>query len=280
VLFGVAMFPTDYAISVTELGRLAEERGFESLWFPEHTHIPVSRRSPWPGGPELPPEYWHTLDPFAALAAVAAVTSRIKLGTGVCLVVERDPIVTAKEVATVDLLSGGRFLFGIGGGWNLEEMAHHGTDPSQRWKVLRERVLAMKTIWTQDEPEFHGRFVQFDKIWQWPKPVQKPHPPIVVGGNGPHTLQRVVDYGDEWMPNRVEPGPALAARIDELQRLAQEKGRGPIPVSVFGVRPEAGLVEGFKQLGVRRVVFSLPPAPKQTVLPVLDQCAELARRYA
>src|SRR4051794_6543777 len=182
--FGLAMFPTDYAIDPVALGRLAEERGFESLWFPEHTHIPSERATPYPAGGDLPQEYWHTYDPFGALSAVAATTERLKVGTGICLIVERDPITTAKEVASLDLLSGGRFLFGIGAGWNREEMANHGTDPRTRFTLMRERVEAMKAIWTQDEAEYHGRLVDFDPIWSWPKPVQQPHPPVLVGGNG------------------------------------------------------------------------------------------------
>jgi probable F420-dependent oxidoreductase len=166
--FGVTMFLTEYTLPVTDLARAAEDLGFESLWIPEHTHIPADRRSPWPGGAELPREYSHSLDPFLSLTAAAAVTSQLRLGTGVCLVVERDPITTAKEVSTLDRLSNGRFLFGVGGGWNLEEMGNHGTDPSRRWVLMRERILAMKQIWTQDEAEFHGELVQFDRIWQWP----------------------------------------------------------------------------------------------------------------
>src|SRR5438093_726810 len=171
---GAVMFPTDYAIGPDELGRLLEDRGFESVWFPEHTHIPASRRTPWPGGADLPREYWHSYDLFVALTAAAMATTRLKVGSGICLVVERDPIITAKEVATLDRLSGGRFIFGIGGGWNAEEMANHGTDFKRRWRLLRERVLAMKEIWTNEEAEFHGDFVDFDKIWSYPKPVQKP----------------------------------------------------------------------------------------------------------
>src|SRR4030081_1951329 len=181
--FGVTMFLTEYPLPVTDLARAAEDLGFESYWAPEHTHIPVDRRSPWPGGAELPREYSHSLDPFLALTAAATVTKQLRLGTGWCLVVERDPITTAKEVATLDHLSGGRVLFGVGGGWNLEEMANHGTDPATRWKLLRERVEAMKAIWTQDDAEYHGELVDFDPIWSWPKPVQKPHPPVIVGGN-------------------------------------------------------------------------------------------------
>lgn len=274
--YAIEIFPTDYTIAVTELGRAAEDLGFESLWFPEHTHIPASRRSPWPGGGELPKEYWHTLDPFAALAAVAVVTSRLKLGTGICLLVERDPITTAKEVATVDLLSNGRFLFGVGGGWNYEEMENHGTNPKLRWRVLRERMLAMKAIWTQDEAEFHGRYVNFDPIWQWPKPVQKPHPPIVVGGNGPGTLDRVLEYGDEWMPIAGR-GPDLAPRIAELRERAAVAGRGYIPVSVFGAPPRPTLVQAYKEIGVDRVIFRLPSADRETVLAELKKAAEVAR---
>src|SRR6476660_6994626 len=187
---GVLMFPTDYAVPPDELARAAEARGFESLWFPDHTPTPTSRRSPWPGGPNLPKEYWHTHDLFVALATAAAVTTRLKVGSGICLLVERDPIITAKEVASVDALSRGRMLFGIGGGWNAEEMEDHGTDFRARWKLLRERVLAMKRIWTEDEPSFEGEFVRFGPMWSWPKPVQKPHPQVLLGGHGPRALRR------------------------------------------------------------------------------------------
>jgi probable F420-dependent oxidoreductase len=276
--FGVEMFPTDYSISVTDLGRAVEEAGFESIFFPEHTHIPSSRRSPWPGGAELPREYSHTLDPFVALGAVAAVTSTLKLGTGICLVIERDPIVLAKEVASLDHLSGGRVLFGIGGGWNLEEMENHGTKPSLRWKILRERILAMKRIWAEDEAEYHGEFVDFDPIWSWPKPVQQPHPPIIVGGNGPRTLDRVIEYGDEWMPIGGR-GQDLAERIEQLQGMAAEANRGPIPITIFGVRPDPAVVEHYQSIGVTRCVFPLPSAPAETVLPLLQRSAEVARSF-
>jgi probable F420-dependent oxidoreductase len=276
--FGVMMFATDYSIGPVELARAAEEHGFESLFLPEHTHIPASRRSPWPGGAELPQEYWHALDPFVALSAAAAVTSRIKLGTGICLVIERDPIVLAKEVASLDFISGGRFLFGIGGGWNLEEMENHGTDPNTRWKVLRERIAAMKQIWAHDAAEYHGTFVNFDPIWSWPKPVQQPHPPIIVGGSGPRVLQRVVAYGDEWMPNRV-PLDQLPGRIAELQQLATAAGRGPLPVTWFGARPDREAIERLERAGVSRCVFGMPSAGADVVLPLLRRCADAAAAF-
>src|SRR5579884_514799 len=275
--FGVSIFATDYSMPVTELAPAVEQRGFDVLLFPEHTHIPTSRRSPWPGGPNLPQHYWHTLDPFATSTAAALVTSRLRVGTGICLLVQRDPIITAKEVATVDLLSNGRFLFGIGGGWNLEEMEDHGTNPAQRFKVLRERVLAMKRIWTEEEPEFHGQFVRFEPLWQWPKPVQKPHPPILVGGNGPHVLERVAEYGDVWMPNRGR-GP-VEARMAELQERAAARGRGPIPVWVFSCPPDPEVVERYQAAGVARCVFGLPSAGADEVLATLDRLDGLAQRF-
>jgi probable F420-dependent oxidoreductase len=278
--FGVFMFPTEYTISITDLARATEDLGFESLWVPEHTHIPAERRTPWPGGAELPREYSHALDPFIALGMAAAVTTQLRLGTGVCLVIERDPITLAKEVATLDVLSGGRFLFGVGGGWNLEEMANHGTDPSRRWALMRERVLAMREIWTHDEASFDGSLVKFDRIWQWPKPAQKPHPPILVGGNGPHTLQRVLEYGDGWMPIAGRRGPALEERIGELAQLAAAAERTPIPVSIFFVPPDARSVEHYAGLGVSRCIFGLPAAGADEVLPRLKKCAEAARVFA
>ena len=276
--FGVYMFPTDYAIDPVSLGRAAEELGFESLFVPEHTHIPTSRRSPFPGGGELPMEYSHTLDPFVALGAVAAATERLMLGTGICLVIERDPITLAKEVASLDFVSGGRALFGIGGGWNREEMENHGTDPTRRWKLLRERIEAMQQIWTQEAAEYHGELVDFDPIWQWPKPVQKPHPPVIIGGNGANTLQRVVRYGDGWMP--IGRGADLTDRIEELNRLAAEAGRDRIPVTIFSAVPQAEAIDAYAAAGVERLLFHLPPAPRDEVLPLLERRAELARQYA
>jgi probable F420-dependent oxidoreductase len=272
---GLAIFLTDYTVEPARLGRLAEERGFECLLFPEHTHIPVSRETPYPGGGELPQEYSHTHDPFVAAATVAAVTERLKVGTGICLVVERDPIVTAKEVATLDRLSGGRVLFGVGAGWNREEMRHHGTDPARRFSLMRERVEAMKAIWTEDEAEYHGEYVDFDPILCWPKPAQQPHPPVLVGGTGERVLDRVLAFGDEWMPNRVRSPEDLGKRIAELERRAEEAGRERIPVTVFGAKPEAEFVERLAAAGVGRCVFYLPPADPGEVERALEERAAL-----
>ncbi len=275
--YGVVMFPTDYAIRPDDLARAVEQRGFESLWVPEHTHIPASRKSPWPGGPNLPQEYWHSHDPFVALAMAAAVTSTLKLGTGICLVIERDPITLAKEVASLDHLSRGRFLFGIGGGWNAEEMEHHGTPFKSRWKVLRERMLAMKELWTKEEAEYHGEYVRFEKSWAYPKPVQKPHPPILMGGDGPTTFDRVVEFCDGWMPIAGRGMSALPEKIATLQKRAKEAGRGRIPVTAFMPKPERGVMDALESAGVERVVLGLPSDVGEKVLPLLDGYAKLMR---
>ena len=275
--YGITMFPTDYSISAVDLARACEDLGFESLFFPEHTHIPANRRTPYPAGGELPKEYSHLLDPFVALGAAAAVTTTLRVGTGICLVIERDPITLAKEVASVDFVSNGRFLFGIGGGWNLEEMENHGTDPRVRWSVLRERVLAMKKIWSEDEAEFHGKHADFDPVWSWPKPVQKPHPPVLIGGDGPRTLQRIVEYGDEWMPiGGFRQPESLGRRIEELQRMAKDAGRDRIPVTVFGSPIRKEIVEQYEAVGVHRAVFFMPPAEADVVLPRLKHAADVA----
>jgi probable F420-dependent oxidoreductase len=273
---GLTMFATDFAIRPDDLARAAEARGFESLWLPEHTHIPVSRKSPWPGGPNLPKEYWHTHDPFVALAMAAAVTTKLRLATGICLLVERDPITTAKEVASLDHLSGGRVIFGIGGGWNAEEMGHHGTEFRTRWKVLRERVLAMKKLWTEDEAGFAGEFVRFEPSWAWPKPVQRPHPPIVLGSNAKRALERVVDYCDGWMPIGVRTKDLLAD-LERLRRLATERGRDPasIEVSLYGAPSDADGLRRMRDAGVGRAVLPLPSAAPDVVLPLLDRHAPL-----
>ncbi len=276
---GVIMFPTDYSIGPAELAKAAEERGFESLFFPEHTHIPCSRLTPWPGGKDLPNEYSHSLDPFVALGAAAAVTETLRLGTGVCLVIERDPIVLAKEIATLDHMSGGRFDFGVGGGWNREEMENLGTDFAKRWKVLRERIEAMKAIWTQDEAAYHGEFVDFDPVWSWPKPVQKPHPPVIVGGNGERTLERVVRYGDEWMP-LPRGRESFGDKIKELNEMAAKAGRGPIPVTIFFAPPDAGRLDAYRKEGATRFLFVLPSAGADEVLPRLDKLAPFIQEFA
>lgn len=278
--FGVSMFPTEYSIRPDDLARAVEERGFESLWFPEHTHIPADRRSRWPGGDELPRHYWHAYDPFVAITAASAVTTKLKLGTGICLVVERDPIITAKAVASVDRLSNGRFMFGIGGGWNAEEMGNHGIQFRGRFRRLRENILAMKEIWTKEEPEFHGEFVNFDKMWCYPKPLQQPHPPIIMGGDGATTFDRVVDFCDGWMPNArgLTPGD-FVEKIALLRRQAQEAGRDPasVPVTMFGTEPDAGVVEQMERAGAERVLFALPSEDREATLPLLDRLAGLVR---
>ncbi len=274
--YGVFIFATDFAIRIDELARAAEQRGFESLFVPEHTHIPKSRRSPWPGGPSLPKEYWHTHDPFVALATAAAVTTTLKVGTGICLVIERDPITTAKEVASLDFLSNGRFLFGIGGGWNAEEMENHGTEFKSRFRLLRERVLAMKEIWTREEAEFHGEFVDFDPIWSYPKSAQKPHPPVLLGGESGYTLQRVVDFCEGWFPRgRAD----VLSGLGDLKARAAKAGRDmkTISVSVFGAKPDPATLESYAAAGITRALFGLPSAARETVLPLLDKYAKLMR---
>ena len=276
---GVFIFLTEYTIRPGELGRALEERGYESLFVPEHTHIPTSRRTPFPGGTELPKEYKHTLDPFVALTAAAAATTRLRVGTGICLVIQHDPIVLAKEVATLDLVSGGRFEFGVGAGWNADEMENHGTAYATRYRVMRERVLAMKAIWTREVAEFQGEFVSFDPIWSDPKPAQKPHPPILLGGESEHTLRRVVEFCDGWFPRgryAADAGPVVAG-LDRLRVLARDAGRDPrtISTSVFGARPEAPVLDRYREAGVTRALLRLPPEGRERILPLLDEYVKL-----
>jgi probable F420-dependent oxidoreductase len=277
VKFGLAIFPTADIPTPAELSEMTEQRGFESLFFPEHTHIPASRATPYPLGGELPAMYSRTYDPFVALTAAAASTSGLRIGTGICLLIERDPIVTAKEVASVDRLSGGRFLFGVGAGWNLEEMRNHGTDPARRFGLMRERIEAMKTIWSSDEAAYAGQHVSFDRIWCWPKPLQQPHPPILVGGNGSQVLDRVLSYGDEWMPNRVSDDE-LIERIRTLAGLAEEAGRPPVPVTMMGLMQDPGRIERLERAGVHRGVFWIP-SEAQEIESAMDRFAALAREY-
>ncbi len=271
--FGLFIFPTDETVPPQELAPLAEERGFEALIFPEHTHIPVAH-TPFPGGGDVPRRYVRTLDPFVAMTAAALASERLLVGTGICLVPQRDPIHTAKEVASVDWLSGGRVLFGVGAGWNEPETANHGTDPKQRFGVMRDRILAMKEIWTQDVAAYHGRHVSFDGVRAWPKPVQRPHPPILVGGTGPRVLDRVIAYGDEWMPNR-DPDLDLADRIADLRRRAADAGRGEIPVSYFGAEPTRDAIGALEEAGVYRIFLMLPSKGRDVVERALDEAAAL-----
>jgi probable F420-dependent oxidoreductase len=277
--FGACIFPTDRSIRPDDLARELEARKFESLFVPEHTHIPTSRRSPFAGGAQLPEEYKRTHDPFVGLMAAAAATKKLKVGTGICLIIERDTITTAKAVASLDALSNGRFLFGIGGGWNAEEMEHHGTDFTTRFKKLEEQVRAMKEIWTKDVAEFHGRFVKFDPIWSWPKPAQKPHPPVLLGGESGYTLQRIVDFCDGWFP-RARNHEALMTAFKDLKARAARAGRDmkTISVSVFGMADaDEAKLDAYREAGFTRVLLRLPPEGRDVVLPLLDQWAKLVR---
>lgn len=275
--FGASMFFTDYSMTPAGLARALEERGFESVWAPEHSHIPLSRKSPWPGGGELPKRYYDCMDPFVSLTAAAAATQRLRIGTGVCLVNQRDPIQLAKLVASIDRVSGGRFLFGIGIGWNQDEMENHGTVFETRAKLVRERVEAMKEIWTQSKPEYHGEFVNFDPMMTWPKPVQKPYPPIIVGGGFPQAARRAIRYGNGWIPitGRAPMENALA----KFRELAKEMGRDPaeLPITAFGAAEDADLLKRYRDLGVSRVVVSLESEKEDAILPVLDRWAALIR---
>jgi probable F420-dependent oxidoreductase len=274
--FGLHIALTEDTVDPRDVARLAEAAGFESLFVPEHTHLPVTMASVHPSGADRHDRLRRFLDPFVALAMAAAVTERIRLGTGVCLVAQHDPIVLAKQVATLDRLSGGRVLFGVGAGWNREEMANHGVDPARRWAAMREHVLALTAIWTEERAEFHGRFVDFDPIWSWPKPVQRPRPPVIVGGEGPGVLRRVLDYGDEWGPN-ADPG--IDARIPELQRLAAERGRAAIGVTAFHIAPDRDTLRRYARAGMTRAVFSLPSAPRAGVATAVERLADVIEAY-
>ena len=277
---GVFIFATDYAIPPAELAQAAEERGFESIFFPEHTHIPASRISQRPTGGDLPQEYWHLHDPFLALSAAAAVTERIKLGTAICLVPEHDPIVLAKLAASLDTLSNGRFILGIGAGWNAEEMGDHGVAFKERWKVTRERVLAMRAIWSEEEAEFHGEYVNFDRLWAYPKPVQPGGPPVILGAQSKWAYDRVVDYCDGWLP--IEGRGDIRAELEELRAAADRASRSmdTIHLSVLSFRPEEAKARDYIEMGFQRLIFALPPADAATVLPILDQYADIAQKLS
>lgn len=273
--FGVQMFPTDYAIQPVELAKAVEERGLDSLFFPEHTHIPASRATPFPGGGDLPKQYWHTHDPYVALGACAAVTERITLGTGICLVIERDPITLAKEAASLDMISNGRFVMGIGAGWNREEMENHGANYKHRWAEMREKVLAMKAIWSEDEPEFHGEYVNFDKMWSYPKPVQAGGPPIWIGANSKWVFDRVAEYADGWMPI----GGMGSGAMEQLEAACEKRGRKAqdITLALFGAPDDAEQLAGRVAQGFNELIFSVPSAGRDKVLPLLDKYAALAQ---
>jgi probable F420-dependent oxidoreductase len=278
--FGASMFFTDYSMTAAELGRALEERGFESLWAPEHSHIPLSRKTPYVYGGDLPKKYYDIMDPFVSLTLAAGATKTLNLGTGVCLVAQRDPIQTAKLVASVDQVSKGRFIFGIGNGWNQDELENHGVAFKDRHKVVRERIEAMKAIWTQTKAEYHGEFVDFDPMMAWPKPVQKPHPPILVGGAFPYSARRAIRYGDGWIPQMTATAPTeLADLIPKFRQMAAEAGREPdsIPISVWGRSPELEQMQRYHDLGVDRAVTSLDSAKADEILPVLDKWAAIIR---
>jgi probable F420-dependent oxidoreductase len=278
---GAVMFFTTYSMQPAELGRALEERGFESLWVPEHTHIPSSRKTPYPAGGPLIRPYYDIMDPFLALNTAATVTTNLRVGTGISLITQRDPIVTAKLISTIDQLSAGRFLFGVGNGWNQDEIENHGTDFASRHKLARERIEAMKAIWTQEEPEYHGEFVNFDTMKQWPKPHQKPHPPIIVGGAFPYAARRAIRYGDGWIPraDRLEKA-GVGVLIEQFRALAIEAGRDPasLPITIFRVPEQIDRLKYCEEIGIDRVVFSLPAESRDTLMPIIDRWAELKQR--
>lgn len=273
---GVFYFPTEYGIETGELARALEERGFDSLFLCEHTHIPVSRRSPFPGGGELPKRYKHTHDPFVALSFAAAATKTLLLGTGVCLVPQRDPIITAKSVASLDRLSGGRFVFGVGGGWNVEEMENHGARYPTRFRLMEERIRAMQALWTEEEASFHGEFVNFDPVWCYPKPVQRPHPPVLLGGETDYTLKRVAAFCQGWFPRAGGDFDPKVAR-ERLRRVAEGAGRDPasLSITVFRAPPEAGRLDAYREAGIERVLLEVPDLDRDGILRRLDELAPL-----
>ena len=275
--FGALMFFTDYAISAVDLAKALEERGFESVWAPEHSHIPTSRKTPFPGGGELPKRYYDAMDPFVSLTAAAVATTRLKVGTGVCLVQQRDPIQTAKLVASLDQVSNGRFLFGVGGGWNQDEMEDHGTVYATRFKRMRESIEAMKEVWTNEKAEYHGEFVNFGPMIARPKPVQKPHPPIHVGGAFPYGARRAIRYGDGWIPTARGD---ISEVLTKFREMAKEASRDPdsIEITSFGLGEDLDRVKRLAEIGVARVVPMFPPEKADTVLPIIDRWTKIMRQ--
>jgi len=276
---GVLMFITDYGLPVTQLAKALEGRGFESLWIPEHSHIPVSRKSQYPAGGDLPKRYYDCMDPFPVIGAAAAATSTLKVATGICVVSQRDPIQTAKSVATVDQLSQGRFLFGTGVGWNRDEIENHGTNFKTRLSLTRERIEAMKRIWTQSKAEYHGRYVDFDPMMTWPKPVQKPHPPVLIGGGWPHAAMRALDYGDGWMPNSVRPDYHILDKLPEWEAMKRQAGRD-VPLTCCLAEHDPDMWERYRDAGAERVIVEVPPEGADTVLPMLDRLADGVAKVA
>jgi probable F420-dependent oxidoreductase len=279
---GAVMFFTADSMHPAALGRALEERGFESLWVPEHTHIPSGGNSRYPASGGLVRAYYEIMDPFLALNTAATATTKLKVGTGIALVIQRDPIVTAKMVSSIDQLSNGRFLFGVGNGWNQAEVENHGTEFKTRHKLARERIEAMKAIWANEEPEYHGEFVNFDKMKQWPKPRQTPHPPIIVGGGFPHAARRAIRYGDGWIPRDDWLEKDGMGVIDQFRQMATEAGRDPasLPISVFRVPDNIERLRLCEKIGIDRVVFSLPAEKEDKILPILDRWFELKKQLA
>jgi probable F420-dependent oxidoreductase len=275
---GIVTFATEHTIGPGELAAAAESRGFTSLWFAEHSHIPLSRLSAWQGGAELPRWYYETFDSIVAMASAAAATDALRVGTGVAVLVQRDPITFAKEIATLDVVSGGRVDVGVGGGWNLEEMADHGTDPATRWKLLRERVEALKAIWTMDQAEYHGELVDFGPMASFPKPRQKPHPPIHVGGRYPQGMRRAIRYGDGWMPIVGRGGPDPASLATEMRRAAADAGRDPssLEFTAYGAPRDRSELARLQVAGADRVLFFVRPCSRDEVFTELDNIAGLA----
>lgn len=278
--FGLTIFLTDSTIPAVDLGRALEEFGFESLFLPDHSHIPTSRLTPYRAGGDLPPEYWHLHDPLIALSSIAAVTTRLKLGTGVLVMTERDPIITAKQIASLDHVSEGRAIIGVGPGWNLEAMADHGVDPRQRTAVFAERVMAMRALWTMAEPEFHGRFVDFGPIWMWPKPIQQPSPPVLVAGYGPTALDRVLAFGDGWHASALHlDGEALRSKAEDLKRRTEALGRPTLPITLQLARSDAAAIDEYQTMGIDRCVFRLNPGAPIEVLDQIRQYDRLLKRW-
>ncbi|MDP6377887.1 MAG: LLM class F420-dependent oxidoreductase [Pseudomonadales bacterium] len=271
---GLFAFSTDYSMPIDALAVAAEERGFDSIWLPEHTHIPVSRDTAYPGGGELPKAYSHTLDPFVALGIAAGVTSKLKLATGVCLATEHQALTLAKTVATLDHVSNGRVLLGLGAGWNREEMENHGTAYAARFKKLEEQLQALRVIWSEEEASFQGEFERFDAVWSWPKPVQKPHPPLILGGETDYTLRRIVRLADGWLPRSVNPDAILQC-MTRLDAFARDAGRDPasVSVSIFAPPPTDEVVQKFRDTRAERVILMVPPGDEAATLKRLDRYA-------